>query len=205
MKILLGMILGSAMAISPLLAAQEPTPDKEKPRPEEPRKQEPANPRQQPQPNEKPNQQKQEPAPKQDKDQQKAEQKQQQEQEKERQKQAKEEEKKVKDKNPNQQQGQTAQQNNRTQKNSPAAAGKGQKIPPQKFQASFGSDHHFHVRHLEDGRRFQYGGYWFEMVEVWPAGWSYDDECYIDEDGDDYYLVDVFHPETRVMVIVVEA
>jgi hypothetical protein len=205
MKIILGLTLGFALAFSPFLAAQEPTPDKEKPRPEEPRGQEPGNPKQQPQPNEKPNPQKQEPAPKQEKDQQKAEGKQQQQQEKERQKQAKEEEKKAKDTNSNQQQGQTAKQNSRTQQTSQAANGKGQRIPPQKFQASFGSGHHFHVRHLENGRRFQYGGYWFEMVEVWPAGWSYGDECYIDEDGDDYYLVDVYHPELRVMVIVVEA
>jgi len=207
MKVILGMILGCAIAIAPMLAAQEPTPDKEKPRPEEPRGQQP-NPKQQPAPNEKPNADKQEPAPKaqkdQQKDQQKAEQKQQQQQEKEKQKQAKQDEK-AKDKNPNQSQGQAAPQSTRTQQTAQAANGKGQRIPPQKFQQSFGSEHHFHVRHLEDGRRFQYGGYWFEMVQVWPAGWSYDDDCYIDEDGDDYYLVDAFHPDTRVLVIVVEA
>lgn len=207
MKVILGMILGCAIAIAPMLAAQEPTPDKEKPRPEEPRGQQP-NPKQQPPPNEKPNQEKQEPAPKaqkdQQKDQQKAEQKQQQQQEKEKQKQAKQDEK-AKDKNPNQSQGQAAPQSTRTQQTAQTANGKGQRIPPQKFQQSFGSEHHFHVRHLEDGRRFQYGGYWFEMVQVWPAGWSYDDDCYIDEDGDDYYLVDAFHPDMRVLVIVVEA
>ena len=203
MKVILGMILGCAIAIAPMLAAQEPTPDKEKPRPEEPRGQQP-NPKQQPPPNEKANAEKQEPAPKAQKDQQKAEQKQQQQQEKEKQKQAKQDEK-AKDKNPNQSQGQAAPQSTRTQQTAQAANGKGQRIPPQKFQQSFGSEHHFHVRHLEDGRRFQYGGYWFEMVQVWPAGWSYDDDCYIDEDGDDYYLVDAFHPDTRVLVIVVEA
>jgi len=52
-------------------------------------------------------------------------------------------------------------------------------------------------------RRFQYSGYSFELVEVWPAEWSYDDECYIEEEGDDYYLVDVVHPEIRVLVVIV--
>ena len=56
-----------------------------------------------------------------------------------------------------------------------------------------------------DNRRFRYSGYWFEVVEVWPAGWSFDDDCYIAEDGDDYYLIDVVHPEIRVLVIVVSA
>jgi hypothetical protein len=41
------------------------------------------------------------------------------------------------------------------------------------------------------------------VVEVWPARWSFDDDCYIEEDGDDYYLVDTVHPEIRVLVVVV--
>ena len=54
-----------------------------------------------------------------------------------------------------------------------------------------------------DDQRFHYGGYWFEVVNAWPAGWSYEDDCYIEEDGDDYYLVDFIHPEFRILVIVV--
>ena len=34
---------------------------------------------------------------------------------------------------------------------------------------------------------FHYGGYWFQVVDVWPAGWPYEDDCYLEEDGDDYY------------------
>jgi flagellar biosynthesis GTPase FlhF len=82
--------------------------------------------------------------------------------------------------------------------------GRGQRIPEQKFQASFGRQHTFRPQHVQDNRRFQYSGYWFEIVEVWPADWSFDDECYIDEFGDDYFLIDTFHPGVRLLVIVVE-
>ena len=99
---------------------------------------------------------------------------------------------------------QRQQQKQTSQQSSQAAHPKGQRIPPEKFQASFGREHQFRVHNLQDGRRFRYSGYWFEIVDVWPAGWSYDDECYIEEDADDYYLVDTFHPETRILVIVVE-
>lgn len=81
---------------------------------------------------------------------------------------------------------------------------RGQRIPEQKFKTSFGPQHVFRPQHLQDNRRFQYGGYWFEVVEVWPAAWAFDDECYIEEDGDDYYLIDTFHPSFRLLIIVVE-
>lgn len=80
---------------------------------------------------------------------------------------------------------------------------RGQRIPAQKFQANFGSQHTFRPQHLQDNRRFQYAGYWFEIVEVWPADWSFDDDCYIDQIGNDYYLFDAFHPGVRLLVIVV--
>ncbi len=59
-----------------------------------------------------------------------------------------------------------------------ADRGKGHRIPEEKFRASFGTDHHFHVGH-HDNRRFAYGGYSFEYVEAWPADWSDDDDVYI--------------------------
>jgi outer membrane biosynthesis protein TonB len=197
-------ILGIAIAASPLLAGQEPAPPEEKRRQEEPKKQTPPNreqePQQQEKPKPKPEKPQQEPAapPKQ----QKPEEKQQQQQEREKQKQAADEEKKAKEKK--QQQGQKEQQNSRTQPSPQASHGKGQRIPPEKFQSNFGSQHHFRVQHLQDGRRFQRGSYWFEIAEVWPVGWSYEDDCFIEQDGDDYYLVDVYHPDVRLMVIVVE-
>src|ERR1700722_13825367 len=42
-----------------------------------------------------------------------------------------------------------------------ANRGGGHRIPDEKFRASFGTEHHFHVGH-HDNRRFEYGGYSFE-------------------------------------------
>lgn len=197
MKIILSSMLALAIAGSPLLT-QEPDP-KEKPKQEEPKKQPPAKPKQEPEdktaPKPKPEPEpKQEPAP--PPKQQKPEERQRQD-DKERQKQQKEQAKRENSRPP---QEQNAPHDNRKQA---AERGKGQRIPPEKFRVSFGREHHFRVARSGGDRRFQYGGYWFEVVEVWPAGWSFDDDCYIEEDGDDYYLVDIVHPEIRVLVIVV--
>jgi len=188
MKIFLSSILALAIAGSPTLT-QEPDP-KEKPKQEEPKKQPPPKPKQEADEKSKPKPEKpkQEPAPppkqpKQD--------------ERERQKQQKEQAKRENNRPP---QEQNAPRDNHKQA---GAQSKGQRIPPEKFRASFGREHHFRVARRGEDRRFQYGGYWFEVVEVWPARWSFDDDCYIEEDGDDYYLVDTVHPEIRVLVVVV--
>lgn len=79
----------------------------------------------------------------------------------------------------------------------------GRKIPQEKFQASFGREHHFRVQKRDD-RRIAYGGYTFEYEEAWPAAWSWDDDFYIEEDGDGdaYYLVDLTHPGIRLLVVI---
>ncbi len=204
MKTILGTMLGVAITVSPQLAGQEPVPATEKQKQEAPKKQPPANQQQEPQTPEKPKPKPEKPLqppavpPKQQKPDDKEQQPQ---QDKQKQKQSREEAKKTKE---NKQPGQNSQQNNRTQHSTQGSHGKGKQIPPEKFQSNFGSQHHFRMQHLEDGRRFQHGGYWFELVEVWPADWSYDDACYIDEDAGDYYVVDLYHPGIRVSVIVVE-
>jgi hypothetical protein len=78
----------------------------------------------------------------------------------------------------------------------------GRRIPEQRFRASFGTEHHFRVARRDD-RRFEYGGYAFEYVDAWPADWSYDDDVYIVLIGDDYYLVNIHHPEVRLRLIIV--
>lgn len=202
MKTILRAILGVTIAVSPLLAGQEPA-EKEKQKQDEPKTQPPPNQQQESQPPEKPKPKPEKPQaesatpPKQ----QKPDEKQQQQQEQEKQKQAKEEEKNSKDSK--QQQGQTGQQNSRTQPPQ-ASHGKGQPIPSEKFQSNFGSQHYFQVLYLQDGRRFQHAGYWFEIVEVWPADWSYNDLCYIGEDAGEYYIEDVYHPGVRLSVIVAD-
>jgi len=81
-----------------------------------------------------------------------------------------------------------------------------QRIPEEKFRASFGREHHFRVSQpvVVEGRpRFQYSGYWFEFVDVWPAGWSYSDDCYIDYIDGQYFLINVLHPGVRLALVVV--
>ena len=188
MKFLHAAAFAVIVAGAPILCAQEPQQDKDKPKQqEEEKKKQPPAPREKPQarPDERP---KSEPQPdrekaKQDTDKQKHQQKEQEKATKQQQKQATSETS----------QSATSQHGSRTNV---------RRIPPEHFRANFGREHHFRVQRGGD-RRFRYGGYSFELVEVWPAGRSYEDECYIEEDGDDYYLVDVVHPEIRVLVVIV--
>src|SRR6266481_1520291 len=153
------------VACAPILYAQEPQQDKDKPKQqEEEKKKQPPAPKEKPQPkpDERPKSERQPDQEKSRKDTDK---------QKHQQKQSTSEAS----------QSATSQHGSRTNV---------RRIPREHFRANFGREHHFRVQRSGD-RRFPYGGYSFELVEVWPAGWSYDDECYIEEDGDDYYLVDV--------------
>jgi hypothetical protein len=84
-------------------------------------------------------------------------------------------------------------------------AGGGGHIPDDKFRSHFGRDHHFSARSvIVAGRpQFQYGGYNFQLVDVWPVGWAYTDDCYIDFIDGEYFLFDLLHPGVRVAVFVV--
>jgi len=75
----------------------------------------------------------------------------------------------------------------------------GYRVPNARFQRRFGRDHSFHLYGLPfmlyGGRpRFQYGGYWFNVMEPYPEYWGTDwyrnDDMYVDYDGDGYYLYD---------------
>jgi hypothetical protein len=96
------------------------------------------------------------------------------------------------------------------QKTEPAShgrpAGKSVRIPDEKFRASFGRQHTFVVNRpvIVEGRpRFQYTGYWFEIIDPWPVYWAYTDECYVDYTDGEYFLFDVLHPGVRVAVFIV--
>jgi hypothetical protein len=81
----------------------------------------------------------------------------------------------------------------------------GRRIDEAHYREHFGRDHHFAVHHVEQigGRdRFSYGGYQFELAQPWPAGWSYNDNCYIEDDGGQYYLYDLNHPGVTIVLIV---
>lgn len=85
----------------------------------------------------------------------------------------------------------------------------GQKIPQEKFRASFGREHRFHVDRSRIYNQQQpivvYGGYQFQLVDAWPADWDYADDCYVDYDdvSDQYYLYDYMHPGMRIAVFVI--
>jgi hypothetical protein len=81
-----------------------------------------------------------------------------------------------------------------------------QRIPDDKFREHFGREHHFRISQpvvVNNQPRFQYGGYWFEFIDAWPADWSYSDDCYIDYIDGQYFLFNVLHPDVRLVVVVV--
>ncbi|MFZ0951833.1 MAG: hypothetical protein WAN17_06180 [Candidatus Sulfotelmatobacter sp.] len=83
--------------------------------------------------------------------------------------------------------------------------GKSAHIPDDKFRAHFGRSHTFKARTVivEGQPQFQYGGYSFQLVDAWPVGWAYTDDCYIDYIDGEYFLFDLLHPGVRVAIIVV--
>ena len=90
----------------------------------------------------------------------------------------------------------------------PVQAQRGKRIPEEHFRQSFGREHRFHVDRTRVVNVSQpvvvYGGYSFQLVDAWPAEWSYDDDCYIDYVDDGYYLFDAEHPGFRIAVYVAE-
>jgi outer membrane biosynthesis protein TonB len=98
-----------------------------------------------------------------------------------------------------QQQARPAQQ----QANRSQPAGSHGRIPDDRFRASFGRDHRFHVNRsdFEGGsRRFQYGGFWFNVLDPWPVGWLYTDDVYVDYINGGYFLCDPVHPGVYISI-----
>jgi hypothetical protein len=84
-------------------------------------------------------------------------------------------------------------------------AGKGGRIPDDKFRSSFGRSHSFKAQGVivSGQQQFQYGGYSFQLVDAWPVGWAYTDDCYIDYIDGEYFLFDLLHPGVRIAVVVI--
>jgi hypothetical protein len=79
----------------------------------------------------------------------------------------------------------------------------GMRIPERQFRSKFGRQHTFQIQQL-DGNRFQAGGFLFEVVDVWPAVFSFDDPFFIDEIDEQFFLFDVNHPGVRTLVVIVQ-
>lgn len=82
-------------------------------------------------------------------------------------------------------------------------------MPDDRFRSYYGQDHGFRIYSLPvlvvgGHRRFQYGGYWFGLVDPWPEYWSNDwydnDDVYVDYYGDGYYLFDRRYPGDRIAI-----
>jgi hypothetical protein len=106
---------------------------------------------------------------------------------------------------PRQDEGKPSKQEARSEQSSEHAR-RGGRIPDDKFRSHFGRQHTLVIRRptvVEGQPRFQYGGYWFTIVDPWPAGWAYTDDCYIDDIDGEYFLFDLLHPGVRVAIVVV--
>src|SRR5215469_1075382 len=107
---------------------------------------------------------------------------------------------------PPQHQGRTPPETGRNESR-PAEAQRGKRIPDDRFRASFGPRHTFRLRRDEviNNPRpvITYGSYSFELLEPWPAVWSFDDDCYIDFLDNQYYLFDPAHSGMRIALVVV--
>ena len=85
----------------------------------------------------------------------------------------------------------------------------GYRVPDDRFREYYGQDHAFRIFSLPvvfvgGGQRFQYGGYWFGLIDPWPEYWSSDwydsDDVYVDYDRDGYYLYNRRYPSDRVAI-----
>jgi hypothetical protein len=84
-------------------------------------------------------------------------------------------------------------------------AGRSAHIPDDKFRVQFGREHTVVIRQpvIVEGRpRFQFSGYWFDIVDPWPAEWLYSDDCYVDYIDGEYFLFNVRHPGVRIALFV---
>ncbi|MBZ5652307.1 MAG: hypothetical protein LAO18_17695 [Acidobacteriia bacterium] len=82
-------------------------------------------------------------------------------------------------------------------------------IPEDRFRAHFGRGHWFRVHEVpvvvvEGSPRFQFGGYWFSVVdpcpETWSPVWYRTDDVYVDYVNDGYYMYNRRHPGIAIAI-----
>jgi hypothetical protein len=85
----------------------------------------------------------------------------------------------------------------------------GYRVPDARFRSYYGSGHAFRIFSLPvmfvgGHRRFQYGGFWFGLIDPWPEYWASDwydnDDVYVDYYGDGYYLFNRRYPRDRIAI-----
>ena len=79
----------------------------------------------------------------------------------------------------------------------------GYRIPSDRFNGYFGQGHGFRIGGLpfqvvSGYPRFQYGGYWFSLLDPYPGNWSSDwydtDDVYVNYVDNGYYLFNTRYP-----------
>jgi hypothetical protein len=88
----------------------------------------------------------------------------------------------------------------------------GYRIPEDRYRGYFGPSHAFRIYSypvvvVGGYPRFQYGGFWFSVVDPWPEYWPDDwynnDDVYIEYYGDGYYLYNRSrYPQDRIAISV---
>lgn len=88
----------------------------------------------------------------------------------------------------------------------------GYRIPEDRYRGYFGPSHAFRIYSypvvvVGGYPRFQYGGFWFSVVDPWPEYWPDDwynnDDVYIAYYGDGYYLYNRSrYPQDRIAISV---
>ncbi len=85
----------------------------------------------------------------------------------------------------------------------------GYRIPDARFHAYFGRGHWFRVHDVpvvvvQGYPRFQFGGYWFSVVdpcpETWSSTWYRTDDVYVDYVNDGYYMFNRRHPGIAIAI-----
>jgi hypothetical protein len=88
---------------------------------------------------------------------------------------------------------------------------RGYLIPESIFRGHFGQNHRFRIYSLPlmmggGYPIFQYGGFWFGVVDPWPEywedNWYENDDVYIDYSGDGYYMFNRRYPQDRISISV---
>jgi len=73
------------------------------------------------------------------------------------------------------------------------------RIPDDRYRANFGREHTFRVSEGDyRNRRFEYGGYSFGFVGVWPSNWLYTQDVFVVDIGGVYYLCNPVYPGVNI-------
>jgi hypothetical protein len=116
---------------------------------------------------------------------------------------AKQEDKNAKPEEKNAQQEQnTRPEEKNAQQAKPAESAQragGNRIPDARYKANFGQGHTFRVNQGDyNNHSFQYGGYSFGFVGVWPGNWLYTQNVYVVDIDGVYYLCNPMYPGVNV-------